>query len=82
MNIYDFIGWTGFLLFIASYFLLSVGKLKAERMPYHFMNVGGGLCLVVSAYDTQSWPNLYTNLIWMLIGFYAIFLIVRKKKKT
>tara|TARA_R110002049_G_scaffold191039_1_gene359944 strand:+ start:727 stop:876 length:150 start_codon:yes stop_codon:yes gene_type:complete len=43
------------------------------------MNVAGGLCLVVCAYDTQDRPNLFTNLVWMFIGVYALIKIQKRK---
>lgn len=80
MDNFEIIGWIGSALFIVSYFLLSIDKLKADRIPYQLMNVLGGLCLVISAYDSEDRPNMFTNLVWMFIGLYAIVVIVRLKK--
>ena len=81
MTIFECIGWVGSVLFIVSYFLLSIKKLNANKVPYQLMNVLGGLCLVVSAYSTQDRPNMFTNFVWIIIGLYAIFSIVRGKFK-
>ncbi|MCM4150889.1 hypothetical protein DHD05_04725 [Arenibacter sp. N53] len=80
MNIFEIIGWTGSALFIISYFLLSINRLNANSAIYQLMNVAGGLCLVICAYDTQDRPNLFTNLIWMFIGVYATIKIINRKK--
>lgn len=45
------------------------------------MNVLGGICLVISAYESNDNPNLFTNLIWMLIGLAMIFVILKKRRK-
>ncbi|MDY7395146.1 hypothetical protein UMM65_07820 [Aureibaculum sp. 2210JD6-5] len=81
MNIFEIIGWIGSALFIISYFLLSIKKLKADKISYQLMNVLGGLCLVISAYSTKDRPNLFTNLVWMFIGVFAIVQIVRSRVK-
>jgi lipid-A-disaccharide synthase-like uncharacterized protein len=81
MTISEIIGWIGSALFIIPYFLLSINKLDAKKMPYQLMNILGGLCLVVISYDTNDKPNLFTNLIWIVIGFYAIVMMARRKKK-
>ncbi|WP_425489143.1 CBU_0592 family membrane protein [Arenibacter arenosicollis] len=80
MNIFEIIGWTGSALFIISYFLLSTNRLNAQSILYQLMNVAGGLCLVICAFDTKDRPNLFTNLIWMFIGIYATIKIIKRKK--
>ncbi|WP_088354238.1 CBU_0592 family membrane protein [Polaribacter haliotis] len=81
MNIFEIIGWIGSALFIVSYFLLSINKLKADNIPYQLMNILGGLCLVVSAYSTKDRPNLFTNVVWMFIGLFAVIQILKKKER-
>lgn len=73
MSIQEIIGWIGALLFIIAYLLLSVGKLRADRLPYQLMNIVGGLCLVVNSFDTRDYPSVLTNLIWAGIGVFAIY---------
>lgn len=81
MSIFEIIGWIGSAFFIISYFLLSIDVLKANKIPYQLMNVMGGLCLVVSAYSTKDRPNLFTNLVWIGIGIFAVVQIVRSGMK-
>ena len=82
MNIYEIIGWVGAMSYLVSYFLLSVNRLKARSITYQLMNVVGGLCLVICAYDTKDKPNFFTNFVWMCIGIAALVSIVRKKNQT
>ncbi|MDN5204931.1 hypothetical protein QQ008_26310 [Fulvivirgaceae bacterium BMA10] len=77
---YEIIGWTGAIFFISAYFLLSIKKLKADKIPYQLMNVIGGLCLVINSYHLNDNPTLITNFVWMCIGLFAIIGIVRKAK--
>ena len=73
MNIQEIIGWTGALLFIAAYLLLSIGKLKPDKSPYQLLNILGGVCLVVNSVHTHDYPSVITNLIWASIGVFAIY---------
>ena len=80
MNIYETIGWFGSASYLLSYFLLSIDKLNAKSILYQAMNVVGGLCLIICAYDTKDKPNLFTNMVWMCIGLIAIISILRKRR--
>lgn len=81
MNIYEIIGWIGSVFYLVAYFLLSVNKLDADKVPYQLMNVIGAVCLVICSYDTQDRPNFFTNLVWMGIGLYAMIAIIKQKRK-
>lgn len=82
MNIYEIVGWIGSFMYLLAYILLTFDKLRADRIPYQVLNVLGGLCLVICAYDTKDRPNFFTNLVWMIIGLTAITMIVQKKKRS
>ncbi|WP_052143779.1 CBU_0592 family membrane protein [Wocania ichthyoenteri] len=80
MNIFQIIGWFGAASYLISYFLLSINKLKANSITYQLMNVIGGICLVISAYDTKDKPNLFTNFVWMCIGLATIISILKRRR--
>jgi hypothetical protein len=46
---YQLVGWTGTLLFIISYGLLSIRKIQADQVLYQGMNALAALCLVINA---------------------------------
>ena len=71
------IGWIGAFLFIIAYLLLSLGKLKADGIIYHLMNVLGAICLIINALALEDEPGFFVNFIWMLIGLFAIAGILR-----
>lgn len=73
MGIQEIIGWAGAFFFIAAYFLLSIRKLKANKLPYQLLNILGGICLVVNSFHTHDYPSVFTNLIWAGIGVFAIY---------
>jgi hypothetical protein len=66
------IGWTGALLYIASYALLSTKKLKPGQITYQLLNVLGGVCLVINSLHQSDYPSVFTNAVWALIGVLAI----------
>jgi hypothetical protein len=80
LNIFEIIGWLGAVLFISAYFLLSIDKLKSNKIPYQLMNILGGLCLVINSYNLSDAPNFILNLIWICIGFMAVFNIIRSQR--
>ena len=73
MGIHEIIGWTGALLFIVAYFLLSIRKLKADKLPYQLLNILGGICLVINSFHMHDYPSVFTNLVWAGIGVFAIY---------
>ena len=76
----DVIGWSGALLIIAAYALLSTGRLKAESIAYHLMNILGAAGFVVNSGWNGALPSAAMNVVWIGIGTYALF--QRHKRKT
>jgi hypothetical protein len=73
MDIQQILGWTGALLFILAYFLLSIKKLKPDKLPYQLLNIFGGIGLVINSFHTHDYPSMLTNTIWASIGVFAIY---------
>jgi hypothetical protein len=69
----DVIGWFGALLIIAAYALLSAGRLKAESIAYHLMNILGAVGFVVNSGWNGALPSAAMNVVWIGIGMYALF---------
>ena len=78
-SIYVLIGWIGAISFILAYFLLSINKLTGNSLLYQSLNVLGGLCLTINAMNLNDGPALITNVVWMFIGIFASFRILREK---
>lgn len=76
------IGWLGVVLCTAGYFLLTIGKIKAESVVFQLFNVVGSLCLVATALDTSDLPNAVANLLWMFIGLYALRRWIKTQNAT
>ncbi|WP_157637955.1 CBU_0592 family membrane protein [Flexithrix dorotheae] len=80
--IFEIIGWIGTIVYILSYFLLSINKLKSQSITYQAMNVIGGLCLVINAIHLSDGPTFFLNFIWMLIGLFAVLNVIRNRRRV
>ncbi|TFB29390.1 hypothetical protein E3V97_20325 [Pedobacter alluvionis] len=46
--------------------------IRADSIFFQTLNIMGGLCLAVTALDTQDLPNAAANVLWMSIGLFAL----------
>lgn len=77
----DIIGWVGVIVYVAAYALLSLGWMKADKVNYHALNAVGGICLVVFSFAVDDMPNLFVNLVWIVIAGLSITHILRLRKR-
>lgn len=68
----EVIGWSGAVLILAAYALLSAGKLKSESVTYHLMNILGAAGFVVNSGWNGAFPSAAMNVVWIGIGVYAL----------
>ena len=68
----EVIGWMGAALILGAYALLSAGKLRAESLTYHLMNILGAAGFVVNSGWNGALPSAAMNVIWIGIGIYAL----------
>jgi hypothetical protein len=69
----EIVGWAGALLILAAYALLSTGKLRAESLTYHCMNILGAAGFVVNSGWNGALPSAAMNVVWIGIGMYAVY---------
>jgi hypothetical protein len=65
-------GWTGALLILGSFALLSFGKIQARSSLYQWMNIVGSLGLIINGGWNGAWPSVGLNVVWMAIAAYAL----------
>jgi hypothetical protein len=68
------IGWTGTLLIVAAYFLVSTKKIGAQSTAYQVLNLLGAMAVGVNVFQQQAWPAFTLQVIW---GIIAIASLVR-----
>lgn len=74
----EIIGWIGAVLILAAYILLSLGKVDGQSPLYQWMNVVGAACFVANSGWNGAIPSAALNVVWMGIGFYTLWSVMRK----
>ncbi|WP_450097532.1 CBU_0592 family membrane protein [Sphingomonas parva] len=73
-------GWSGALLILAAYLLLSLGRVSGQSASYQWMNVAGASGFVVNGWWHGAIPSATLNVIWLAIGAVALWRIDRRKR--
>jgi hypothetical protein len=71
--IIEAIGWAGALLILCAYMLLSTERIRSTSRTYHWMNVTGAAGFIVNSSWNGAVPSAVLNVIWLFIGFYALW---------
>jgi hypothetical protein len=71
-------GWAGAALILLAYLLLSMGKLTGQSAWYQGMNVVGAAGFVANGWWHRALPSASLNVVWALIGAFALWRILRK----
>jgi hypothetical protein len=74
----EIIGWTGSIVILAGYALLSSGRIAARSIAYQLMNIFGALGLAINGWFHWALPSVCNNLIWAAIGGVAMIRILRR----
>jgi hypothetical protein len=72
-------GWIGATLILLAYLLLSAGKLTGQSPAYQWMNVFGAAGFVVNGWWHGAIPSAALNVLWFLIGGFALWRIQAKR---
>lgn len=76
--LFDSLGWTGALLLLAAYALVSFKKLAADSLAYQAMNVVASVLLAVNTLYHRAYPSSFVNIVWTFIAVFAILTVVGK----
>ena len=75
----EIVGWAGASLILFAYLLLSAGKLTGQSLVYQGMNIVGAAGFVVNGWWHGAIPSAALNVLWLLIGAYASWRILKKR---
>ena len=81
MSNYEVCGWIGAVLVLVAYYLVTVGKVKADSMYFQLINILGASLLVLYTYHCHAFASMIVNLIWIVIGFTSVFKLTENQKK-
>lgn len=78
--IIEAVGWAAAVIILASYVLLSLGKLNPRGYVYQWMNVVGASGFVLNSGYNGALPSAGLNIVWAGIGLFTLWTVWRARK--
>jgi hypothetical protein len=70
--IIDILGWTGSILYLLAYALVSAKKTEGDSVLYQGMNILAGILLVVYTLSLGAYATTGLNAVWVLVGLITL----------
>jgi hypothetical protein len=68
----NILGWTGSVLYLTAYALVSLKKTEGDAVLYQGMNIIAGLLLVIYSYSLGAYATTGLNAVWAAIGVFTV----------
>jgi len=68
----NILGWTGSILYILAYALVSAKKTEGDSVLYQGMNIVAGVLLVVYTLSLGAYATTSLNAVWVAIGLFTL----------
>lgn len=78
----EVIGWTGSVEVILAYALVSNNKISGTSPAYQWLNLTGGIFLIIHTIVHESYPSTFINIVWVVIAVVALFNIRKARNKS
>jgi uncharacterized membrane protein YuzA (DUF378 family) len=65
-------GWTGSVLYLIAYALISMKKTEGDSVLYQGMNIIAGILVVIYTLSLKAYATTGLNAIWALIGIVTL----------
>jgi hypothetical protein len=65
-------GWTGALLILFAYVLLTLQRLTSASAGYRWLNVIGSAGLVINSVWNGAFPSAFLNVVWLGITLFSL----------
>ena len=75
----EIIGWAAAAIILASYVLLSLGKLQPRGYLYQWMNVVGAAGFGINSGYNGALPSAGLNVIWAAMGLFTLWSVWRAR---
>jgi len=82
MAIHDFIGLTGVLIIVTTYFLLQIHKLSSTDIKFSVLNIIGSLLILYSLLFNWNLPSVIIESFWILISLIGVYKYFKSKTKS
>ena len=66
-------GWSGMVIILAAYLLLSADRIDGRSRLYQWMNVVGAICFILNSGYKGAMPSATLNVAWAGIGLYTLW---------
>lgn len=70
-------GWSGAVLILGAYILLSLGRLQGNSPAYQWANVIGAAGFILNSGYHGAIPSVAINILWVVIGVFALWRIYK-----
>lgn len=68
----NILGWTGSILYVIAYALVSAKKTEGDSVLYQGLNIIAGIMVVIYTLSLGAYATTGLNAIWALIGVYTL----------
>lgn len=68
----EILGWTGSVLYLLAYALVSMKKAEGDSVIYQGMNIIAGILLVVYTLALGAYATTGLNAVWVAIGLLTL----------
>jgi len=68
----DILGWTGSVLYLLAYALVSLKKAEGDSILYQGMNIAAGMLLVIYSIYLGAFATTALNTVWVAIGILTL----------
>jgi phosphatidylserine synthase len=66
------LGWTGSVLYLLAYALVSAKKTVGDSALYQGMNIVAGILVVIYSLYLQAYATTGLNAVWVAIGLFTL----------
>jgi phosphatidylserine synthase len=68
----NILGWTGSILYLLAYALVSAKKTEGDSLMYQGINILAGVMLVIYTLSLQAYATTGLNAVWVTIGLFTL----------
>lgn len=68
----NILGWSGSILYLLAYALVSMKKTEGDSILYQGMNIIAGTLLVIYTLSLGAYATTSLNVVWVAIGLFTL----------
>lgn len=66
------LGWTGSILYLLAYALVSMKKTEGDSLLYQGLNIVAGVLVVMYTISLGAYATTGLNLVWVAVGIFTV----------